>query len=42
MLFEDILCQMMDMLKPEVDGRVTLKDLRANSMSANFSTCCST
>lgn len=35
-LFEDILCQMMDMLKPEVDGRVTLKDLRANSMSANF------
>jgi serine/threonine-protein phosphatase 2A regulatory subunit B'' len=27
---------MMDMLKPEVDGRVTLKDLRANSMSGNF------
>ena len=35
-LFEDILCQMMDMLKPEVDGRVTLKDLRASKMSGNF------
>ena len=35
-LFEDILCQMMDMIKPEVDGRVTLHDLKRNKMSGNF------
>merc|ERR1712216_309466 len=35
-LFEDILCQMMDMLKPEVDARVTLNDLRSSKMSGNF------
>jgi len=35
-LFEDILCQLMDMLKPAVDGRVTLNDLRSSKMSGNF------
>ena len=35
-LFEDILCQMSDMLSPEVQGRITLRDLRRCKLAGNF------
>ena len=35
-LFEDILCQMSDMLHPEVPGRITLRDLRRCKLAGNF------
>uniref|UniRef100_A0A7S0NLH7 Uncharacterized protein n=1 Tax=Micromonas pusilla TaxID=38833 RepID=A0A7S0NLH7_MICPS len=35
-LFEDILCQMSDMLHPVVPGRITLRDLRRCKLAGNF------
>ena len=35
-LWEDILCQMSDMLNPEVNGRITMRDLRRCKLSGNF------
>ena len=35
-LFEDILCQMSDMLHPETPGRITLRDLRRCKLAGNF------
>ncbi|KAK3269386.1 hypothetical protein CYMTET_22170 [Cymbomonas tetramitiformis] len=35
-LFEDILCQMSDMIKPKVEGIFTLQDLKACKLSGNF------
>ena len=35
-LFEDILCQMSDMLHPETPGRITLRDLRQCKLAGNF------
>jgi len=35
-LFEDILCQMTDMIKPAAEGVFTLRDLRACKLSGNF------
>ncbi|CAN6853843.1 unnamed protein product [Brassica oleracea] len=34
-LFEDILCQMIDMIGPENESRVTLHDLRGSKLSGN-------
>ena len=36
MLFEDILCQMTDMLTPEKEGRITLRDLKRCKLAGNF------
>ena len=36
MLFEDILCQMTDMLTPEREGRITLRDLKRCKLAGNF------
>ena len=35
-LFEDILCQMCDMLKPAENGKITLRDLRRCKLAGNF------
>ena len=35
-LWEDVLCQMMDMLKPAVDGEVTINDLKKCKLAGNF------
>ena len=35
-LWEDILCQVSDMLSPETNGRVTMRDLRRSKLSGNF------
>jgi serine/threonine-protein phosphatase 2A regulatory subunit B'' len=35
-LFEDILCQMSDMLSPREQGRITLRDLRRCKLAGNF------
>ncbi|KAI2660759.1 Serine/threonine-protein phosphatase 2A regulatory subunit B'' subunit beta [Labeo rohita] len=34
--FEDCLCQMLDMVKPEIPGRITLKDLKRCKLSHIF------
>ncbi|GAQ79247.1 protein phosphatase 2 formerly 2A regulatory subunit B' [Klebsormidium nitens] len=35
-LFEDIVCQMADMINPEVEGVLTLRDLKHCKLSGNF------
>ncbi|KAF3328042.1 Serine/threonine protein [Carex littledalei] len=35
-LFEDILCQMFDMIKPENEGYFTLRDLKKSKLSGNI------
>lgn len=35
-LFADILCQMTDMLKPDIEGRIKLSDLKRNKLAGNF------
>ena len=35
-LFEDVLCQMTDMLTPEQQGRITLRDLKRCKLAGNF------
>ncbi|XP_024399888.1 serine/threonine protein phosphatase 2A regulatory subunit B''alpha isoform X2 [Physcomitrium patens] len=35
-LFEDIVCQMSDMIKPKKDGHLTLRDLKNCKLSGNF------
>lgn len=34
--FEDCLCQMLDLVKPEVEGKITLRDLKRCKMSHIF------
>jgi serine/threonine-protein phosphatase 2A regulatory subunit B'' len=35
-LWEDVLCQMSDMLRPERDGVITMRDLRRCKLAGNF------
>ena len=35
-LWEDVLCQMMDILQPEVDGQVSITDLKNSKLSGTF------
>ncbi|CAN1245174.1 Probable serine/threonine protein phosphatase 2A regulatory subunit B''delta [Linum grandiflorum] len=35
-LFEDILCQIVDMISPEKDGYITLRDLKRSKLSGNM------
>ncbi|KAG0586111.1 hypothetical protein KC19_2G065000 [Ceratodon purpureus] len=35
-LFEDIVCQMCDMIRPKVEGHLTLRDLKNCKLSGNF------
>lgn len=35
-LFEDIVCQMSDMIRPKKDGQLTLRDLKNCKLSGNF------
>lgn len=35
-LFEDVVCQMADMIKPEKDGLLTIRDLKRCRLSGNF------
>eukprot|EP00246_Nothoceros_aenigmaticus_P005906 TRINITY_DN183_c0_g1_i2.p2 TRINITY_DN183_c0_g1~~TRINITY_DN183_c0_g1_i2.p2 ORF type:complete len:136 (-),score=28.22 TRINITY_DN183_c0_g1_i2:42-449(-) len=35
-LFEDIVCQMADMIGPEKEGQLTLRDLKRCKLSGNF------
>ncbi|GBG61541.1 hypothetical protein CBR_g22338 [Chara braunii] len=35
-LFEDVVCQMSDMIKPEKDGEITLRDLKRCKLSGSF------
>ncbi|KAM9317073.1 serine/threonine-protein phosphatase 2A regulatory subunit B'' subunit alpha isoform 1-T1 [Gastrophryne carolinensis] len=38
--FQDLLCQLLDLVKPEVEGRITLKDLKRCRMSHIFYDTC--
>ncbi|KAM4042883.1 serine/threonine-protein phosphatase 2A regulatory subunit B'' subunit alpha isoform 1-T2 [Anomaloglossus baeobatrachus] len=38
--FQDLLCQLLDLVKPEVEGRITLKDLKHCKMSHIFYDTC--
>jgi serine/threonine-protein phosphatase 2A regulatory subunit B'' len=35
-LFEDVLCQMSDMIQPEKNGEITMNDLRRCKLAGNF------
>ncbi|XP_040283539.1 serine/threonine-protein phosphatase 2A regulatory subunit B'' subunit alpha isoform X2 [Bufo bufo] len=38
--FQDLLCQLLDLVKPEVEGRITLKDLKRCKMAHIFYDTC--